>query len=395
MNQTLDRISKWARDWKLTFSKSKSNCLVLSRRTREPDWKQNPILNGEPLPTSKHPRILGLTLDAKLSWTEHIETIQKTANRKLNVLRRYAGETHAKRTNLRTLYLSFVRPTLEYGSACWKSAAEFKLKKLERIQNSALRLITGGAISTPINVLEADTNIPPLELRWEQDLFRTVIRNLRDDTTTASRKLNQRAQNGAKNSPTAMAGRLLHRLFPNPIPHSSGTPPPVPPQPPSTNIEQTPTKPYQILFRDATKHLKEEWYTKYKTSRKGEHYKNLRPTILPIWPHTDLNTYRQSVTIFRMRSGHNNLGAHTRTNQSKNCEKCNNEDTVEHLLLQCPAHKDRRQTLFKNITALTKSRRISTALLLGSLNEARLPNKILKNIAIEVAKFVLETRPDI
>jgi len=394
MNKALRKLNKWAKEWKLSISETKSSYLVLSRRTRKPDWPYPPRLNNRALTQTKNPRILGITLDSKLNWTEHINTIYQSANRKLNILKRFAGRTYAKRRNVRMLYLSFVRPTLEYASACWTSAADHKLKQLQRIQNSALRLITGATISTPIEVLHADTNIPPLQTRWDQDLIRTVFRNLRQDTTKIAHKLNQQAQTGPKESPFTRTGKLLNRLFGDTIPRSAGMPPPVPPQPPTINAEQRPTKAYTILFRDVTKLLKSEWHTNYENSNKGDHYRNLRPKIEPIWPHTNLRTYRHSTTIFRMRSGHNNLGAHTKIHEQKECDKCQTEDSVEHLLLHCRKYDNQRRHLVDKLKTKTKLK-ISTELLLGRPNNKHLSNETLCAIATEVADFVLKTRPDI
>jgi len=376
--------------------RNQSKYIILTRRRRIPDWTQSPMLNKRPLPIAENPRILGITLDAKLTWTKHINTIQQSANRKLNILKSFAGKTFTRRSNLRTLYLGFVRPTLEYASVCWTSAANYKLAKLERIQNSALRLITGAARSTPIEVLQADTNIPPLRKRWEQDLLRTVFRNQRKDSTTTSRKLIQKARNGPAESPLTRAGNLIQRLFQTPIPHCAGTPPPVPPQPPTINAEQTPTKPFIILFREAKKRLTREWHSDYETTQKGEHYRSLRPTIQPLWPHTNLRTYRLSATIFRIRGGHNNLGAQTKANKPKDCDFRKTEDSTEHLLFNCKKFEEKRKQLFNEIKSETKQKiPITKELLLGRPKNKNLANELLTRIATRVAKFALQSRPDL
>jgi len=392
MNKTLEELNNWAKKWRLTFSETKSSYMVLSRRTRTPDWQHGPILNKRPLIQKKTQKLLGITLDSKLRWTEHINTTQQSGNRKLNILKRFAGGTFTRRTNLRTLYLGFIRPTLEYASACWTSAPKSQLAKLERIQNHALRLITGAALSTPIIVLQTDTNIPPLRLRWDQNLLRTVFRNQRDDSITISRKLIRQSQDGPYESPSTRAGKLIQRLFQNDIPNCAGVPPPVPPLPPIINADQTTTKAYETLFREATKILCKEWQTKYTESTKGEYYKRIRPKIHPTWPHTNLETYRLSRAIFRIRSGHNNLATHNKTTEQTKCDECNTDDSAEHLLFECQKFDAKRKILFETIRNETRQRvPITMNLLLGRPNEFQ-TNETLQKIATNVAKYIMNTR---
>ena len=55
-----------------------------------------------------------------------------------------------------------IRPHLEYGLTSFTSASMSALHTLDKIQNQALRLITGAMKSTPIKVMEAITAITPL-----------------------------------------------------------------------------------------------------------------------------------------------------------------------------------------------------------------------------------------
>ena len=55
---------------------------------------------------------------------------------------------------LRKLYTGRVRPSLEYGMTGWTTDAKTNFDRISRLQNQALRIITGGIRSTPINALE-------------------------------------------------------------------------------------------------------------------------------------------------------------------------------------------------------------------------------------------------
>ena len=79
-----------------------------------------------------------------------------------------AGTTWgASETILKQVYQSTVRPHLEYGASAWMTAAKTHQHTLEKVQNQALRIMTGSMRSTPIAKMEQVTGLPPLKTRWK------------------------------------------------------------------------------------------------------------------------------------------------------------------------------------------------------------------------------------
>ena len=68
---------------------------------------------------------------------------------------------------LKSVYQGNVRPHLEYGSSSWMTPAKTHHQILDKVQNQALRIITGAMKSTPMQSMEEITNIPPLCKRSE------------------------------------------------------------------------------------------------------------------------------------------------------------------------------------------------------------------------------------
>ena len=68
---------------------------------------------------------------------------------------------------LKTVYEGTVRPHLEYASSAWSTTAKTNQQVLDKVQNQALRLITGAMRSTPIKTMEQLTAIQPLSKRRE------------------------------------------------------------------------------------------------------------------------------------------------------------------------------------------------------------------------------------
>ena len=85
---------------------------------------------------------LGLTLDTKLNFSEHISSILTIVNKLTAVLRKL--QIALPRHFLLTIYKAFIRPYLDYCDViCGKIFNESWYKKLESAQYSAALAITG------------------------------------------------------------------------------------------------------------------------------------------------------------------------------------------------------------------------------------------------------------
>ena len=83
-------------------------------------------------------------------------------------MRKLAGTTWgANEKILKQVYHGNIRPSLEFGSGAYISAATTQINSLEKVQNQALRVITGAMRSTPIEKMQKITGIPPLKKRIE------------------------------------------------------------------------------------------------------------------------------------------------------------------------------------------------------------------------------------
>ena len=84
---------------------------------------------------------LGLTIDHRLKFTEHIAAKVKTANAMMGLIRRsfsfLDGPLFLK------LYTAFVRPHLEYAQATWSPFLKKEIDMVENVQRRATKLIDG------------------------------------------------------------------------------------------------------------------------------------------------------------------------------------------------------------------------------------------------------------
>ena len=170
IQQAADRLCTWAETWNVAINRDKSASTLF---TLSPKQKAGTIKFGDtPLRQDEEATYLGVTFDKRQTWKTHISKAEAKARRKLALLRKLAGTSWgANERILKSIYQGTIRPHLEYGSTAWSTSAKTNLQTLDRVQNQALRLITGAMRSTPISEMEKLTEIQPLGQRREAKLL--------------------------------------------------------------------------------------------------------------------------------------------------------------------------------------------------------------------------------
>ena len=92
-------------------------------------------------------KYLGVTLDLKLTFEEHLLNVFKTVNRTIGLMRKL--QSVLPRITLVTIYKAFVRPHLDYGDILYDQAFNNSFHdRLESIQYNACLAIKGAISGT-------------------------------------------------------------------------------------------------------------------------------------------------------------------------------------------------------------------------------------------------------
>ena len=86
-------------------------------------------------------KYLGVWLTSTLNWSTQITEISKKARSQLGIIYRNFYQ-HSNSATLLQLYLSYIRPHLEYAATVWDPHQVGFIHSLERIQKCALRMCT-------------------------------------------------------------------------------------------------------------------------------------------------------------------------------------------------------------------------------------------------------------
>ena len=138
LNHDLQIISAWAKQWLVDFNPNKTEAILFT-------LEQNidpPLLLFDQTQVKfvDHHKHLGLTFSFNGKWHEHINAILSSAAKILGMMRRLKFTLNRK--SLNQIYLSFLRPLMEYASSVWDSCTVYEKDSLEKLQNEAARIVT-------------------------------------------------------------------------------------------------------------------------------------------------------------------------------------------------------------------------------------------------------------
>ena len=135
LQRDLDALQCWAHKWTMFFNPGKCEFLRITN-------KQSRILFQYTIQSTlirevTQAKYLGVTLNSKLTWSNHISNITSKANSVYGFLRRNFNNCPAKTKS--ALYKSMVRPILEYASNVWSPHCNNHIHVVESVQRRAAR----------------------------------------------------------------------------------------------------------------------------------------------------------------------------------------------------------------------------------------------------------------
>ena len=162
LNADLNKITKWAETWLVKVNPGKTESLLISRKTSGPIHPPVFMLNQEINEVDKH-KHLGIVLSGDCSWHYHINYIKEKSWARINIMRKL--KYLLDRKSLETIYISFIRPVIEYADTIWDNCTQNDKQELEKIQLEAARISTGATKLISIQKLYEETGWEPLETR--------------------------------------------------------------------------------------------------------------------------------------------------------------------------------------------------------------------------------------
>lgn len=186
LQTSVDTFKSWCETWKLQLQPLKTELINFTHRPRKNFTKKIFVkIQDQTITAVKEARYLGVILDSNLSWKKHYEHIKKTTVSRTSLLRFLSNSRND--TNpiiMANLFKSLVRSKIVYGSAAFATAKEDIWKKLQIIQNQALRAALNLPKYASTEYLHKTTKIEKIKNYVKQCLEITIMRALDNNDHT-------------------------------------------------------------------------------------------------------------------------------------------------------------------------------------------------------------------
>ena len=142
INADLASLLIWGEDNMTTFEPSKTHFTLISNRTANRFNLCFPfprlMFGGALVKRKPAVKLVGYMFDEKMTWSGMIEANAKKARQRIGMLSRLRHLLDDR--NMQTMYCTFIRPILEYGSVQYMGAAATHLDRLDSVQRTAERI---------------------------------------------------------------------------------------------------------------------------------------------------------------------------------------------------------------------------------------------------------------
>ena len=180
MQKQLNKLLAWADKNFLKLSVKKTKVVFFTRDNFaiSSARSQKLYLGNDELEIVDAVSYLGVMVDRRLSWNQHVDAVVEKAKKLLHATRRVVSDNwglDVKRA--KWVYDVVVKPAVTYGAVVWSpELSKTNWNKLEGIQRLACLTITGGIRTAPTRGLELIAGIPPIEIAVEKIALQARMR---------------------------------------------------------------------------------------------------------------------------------------------------------------------------------------------------------------------------
>ena len=136
----LDMLCNWSSKWQLLFNTDKCKVVHIGRTNQQLSYTMLDNQNERHrLMSSVIEKDLGIFVDNKLSFDQHIQSIVKKANSLVGLIRR--SFTYLDERAFCTIFKAIVRPLLEYCNSIWYPSLAYHIDEIEHVQRRATKLV--------------------------------------------------------------------------------------------------------------------------------------------------------------------------------------------------------------------------------------------------------------
>ena len=171
----LQNTLRWEEAWRIKTSLEKCSVLYSGTTLTQIENYAGVIVRDTQIPIVNNLRILGYHFNPRLLASSHVKIATGRALSELHKLKRFSSAPEHIR---KRLYLTLIRPILEYPCLELNSASTTSKKKLQVVQNAALKFISNVTWSDFISSedLHLRLNLDPVNVRLHYLAYKTSFK---------------------------------------------------------------------------------------------------------------------------------------------------------------------------------------------------------------------------
>ena len=141
LQRDLEQLARWCAKWRIKLNPAKTKVIIFSKSQTAIKAKPALSLYGDLLSYYPHIKFLGITFDNRTIFIKHLEKILERCNQKFHrltiLVQKKLGPSP---TTILQIYRQCVRPIFEYWIVSTITVSETVIIKIQRVQNSFIRL---------------------------------------------------------------------------------------------------------------------------------------------------------------------------------------------------------------------------------------------------------------
>ena len=155
VNAELEILADWFKASRLSLNIKKTNYMLFGHKKPPPDsvFSSNFCLkiDNQSISAVNETKFLGVVIDQKLTWSNHINYISAKVSKSLFILNRLVNKFNMK--SLLSIYYSLVYPHLNYCNLIWGNASKSLIHDLFLLQKRAIRIVSRASYRCHTDIL--------------------------------------------------------------------------------------------------------------------------------------------------------------------------------------------------------------------------------------------------
>ena len=187
MNCELKNVTRWLNTNKLSLNVCKTHYVIFAPGRKCASPTAQVIIDNCIVSREYSTMFLGVKIDSKLTWWDHVQYIKKKIAKNVGVLSR--AKHLLKRSTMLSLYYSFIYPYLTYCLEIWGMAATTCTDSLLKLQKRFCRMITSSENMAPSEPLFKALKILPIQKLYDYSVLVFIFKFYHGYLPNSLRKL--------------------------------------------------------------------------------------------------------------------------------------------------------------------------------------------------------------